>query len=1176
MCCMLSAVFVPSERSASSEPTAGVRGRTTTTMSNDSGNSSKCQVYVYLREAFIDVPITEDETCEDLCTSLCQQFGFGPLVQLLVGLRIHEERWFLPPSARPQAGKKYEFRVRFKIPKLSHLKSLDRALFSYYYYQLRHDLLQSKIPEIEYDEYKNKILGYVVNDMYRKMVEDGVSVADLKRTYEDYIPRKINKEHSLLFFNWARTKVFNSLNKISNREHDVDYVKTVYIDDIDNLAPGYLYEEYSGHIPFPEEDGISKQGKCRVKIKFVPYTQPSSKSKAGGNGSKKGVPKDDMEEQPGLKVFYSREWRHVANIDEIFTILVDNLTVNISIQDQPNLYSIDFGSQTELDSFVTCLAGYYRLMCKWTVYLCKPYLYSPSLNRLTDIKCHGPIGGKFSYRKILEKNSTVGANIVRQCEIAYDTYYVDMLECDNQMRTYKLKYGQNRWQVQRDGGKWDTFEELTEALLNLNPAIQKLYRLSPTEHDKSPNLQLCMAQNTIASKRMLRDAQEMRQVRPQIVNAAQELIINRNALKSEGDGFFNRTRADLLMPNNTKMEVTLRLLKDDKKKDHLGDFLQLADFWNSVDSLDIVKLYGVTLYKPVAMVMELSRDDPLDEFLRRHPKVTFGSLLAVAHSLARALYYLQEKQLVHGRIRCSSMLVTLYDRRENRLIAKLGDPGLCQLQQYTDQDLFWIPVEYHELGPREVQLLRTDFRADVWACSTTLWEIFSRGRPLRVPNAKQYLASGHRLKAPKETEEVSEIYYCMYNGWMADPDKRLSPQMIITKLMQAGQKGNYHQIGASNGTTHSGNGSFSAHSILSIETDSTVLQSHTDISSSSYTSNGSDCDARSNASSECSSQPLISNGGSSHYSVGSSSGWNRPGRGVTDHFAHDCLAYIELSHGRTVTFQGKIGQGHYGNVYQGEISNAHGDPIKVALKTINIGNAVDLNRAMKDFKREVEIMKKLNHRNIVRLLEFVDEPDRMVVVMEYIEHGSLERYLQYKRYDLTNLNKLNFARDIANGMHHLFEKQIIHRDLAARNILVQDENWVKISDFGLAQVTDGNHYYYAQSFRSLPIKWYAPETLERQRYSPKSDVWSFGVTLYEMFTCNTPYSNVEIQNGEQLYEMIVRQNVRLRLSEEDREIDESLMQPCFDLDPHLRPSFQELLGYINNLIDQYGELIQPR
>lgn len=91
-------------------------------MSDDGANSAgsgsssnRCQVYVYLRESFVDVPVTEDDTCEDICSDLCQQLGIGPLVQLLVGLRIHEERWFLPPSARPQAGKKYEFRVRFKV-----------------------------------------------------------------------------------------------------------------------------------------------------------------------------------------------------------------------------------------------------------------------------------------------------------------------------------------------------------------------------------------------------------------------------------------------------------------------------------------------------------------------------------------------------------------------------------------------------------------------------------------------------------------------------------------------------------------------------------------------------------------------------------------------------------------------------------------------------------------------------------------------------------------------------------------------------------------------------------------------------------------------------------------------------------------------------------------------------
>lgn len=112
-------------------------------------------------------------------------------------------------------------------------------------------------------------------------------------------------------------------------------------------------------------------------------------------------------------------------------------------------------------------------------------------------------------------------------------------------------------------------------------------------------------------------------------------------------------------------------------------------------------------------------------------------------------------------------------------------------------------------------------------------------------------------------------------------------------------------------------------------------------------------------------------------------------------------------------------------------------------------------------------------------------------------------------------------------MNHLFEKKIIHRDLAARNILVQSKDCVKISDFGLAQVTDGNNYYVAQSTRHLPLKWYAPETLCTQKYSFQSDVWSFGVTMYEMFTYGvTPYPNYDIISGDQLYSLIVHDNVR--------------------------------------------------
>ncbi|XP_055594135.1 tyrosine-protein kinase hopscotch [Uranotaenia lowii] len=1139
-------------------------------MSTMSGDSGKCQVYIYLDEKFIDLPLDEEDTCEDLCTELCKRYNIGPVVQLLVGLRIHEERWFLAPCAKPQPGKKYEFRVRFKIPKLSNLKKLNHGLFNYYYYQLRHDLLQSKIPEMEYDEYKNKILGYVVNDMYRKMVESNVSVSELKRTYEDYMPRKINKEHTLLIFNWARSKVFNSLNKICHVTHDADYVKSVYINDIDNIAPGYLYEEYNGSIPYPREDGLLKPGKCRVKIRFVPYVSRSSTKRDKASSKTAAIQKDELE-LPGLKVFYSQEWRHIANIDEIFTILVENLTVNISLKDQPNLYSIDFNSQTELDSFVTCLCGYYRLMCKWTVYLCKPYLWSPSLNRLTELKCHGPIGGQFSYNKLKEKNSSIGANIVRQCETNYDTYFVDILE-QTCFKTYKLTYSDHRWHVYGDGDQVSVYDELVDVLRNLNPEIQHLYRLSPTEHDKAPALLLCSTQSDMVTKPALHDVNEMRSAGPQIINPLTDLAISRNKLK--GDDYFDRARAELRVKPNSSVKVMILSLKNNRSA-LLSEFLQLASFWASIDSVDIIKLYGVTLSKPVSMVLESSLEDPLDVFLRKRKHVSLASLIEVGHSLTRALYYLQENKFVHGRIRCSSMFVTKYDRNEGTLVAKLGDPGLVHQYIYTEQDLLWIPIEYHKLTPRDVQLMKTDLKTDAWACSTALWEIFSRGKRANIRNPKQFIQDGLRLKVPTELEDIRELYECMWNGWLVDPDKRISPQIMISKLVQARQKINYCEIGPSrlNGTARSANGSCSQRSILSIETDSTFLHSRTDVSGSSYVSNGSDLDGASNASSECSSQPLISNGGSSQYSGGSDDGMNQD---QANAFFYDCPDYIELPDGAKIIFQGEIGQGYYGRVFKGCIDYGNDTAMrKVALKTIH-NNASNMMQTILDFKREVAIMQKLNHENIVQFNKFIDERDKLVVVMEYMENGSLLDFLGYNRHRLTKQDLLRFAKDIANGMHHLFEMKIIHRDLAARNILVQSIDCVKISDFGLAQVTDSDNYYRERTNRVLPVRWYAPETLENFKYSHQSDVWSYGVTLYEMFTYGeNPYSDVDITSRVQMFR-VLESGTRLELQgEPNRDVQEQMMVPCFHWQAKQRPSFEQLLHIIEVLINQEGELIRP-
>lgn len=173
---------------------------------------------------------------------------------------------------------------------------------------------------------------------------------------------------------------------------------------------------------------------------------------------------------------------------------------------------------------------------------------------------------------------------------------------------------------------------------------------------------------------------------------------------------------------------------------------------------------------------------------------------------------------------------------------------------------------------------------------------------------------------------------------------------------------------------------------------------------------------------------------------------------------------LELPDKGKIVLQGQIGKGHYGVVYRGQLEDYEEKITKVAVKAFN--STLTLNA---DFEREFEIMCKLDHPNIVRIIARIQEPKS--IIMEYVEHRSFLMYLNSKAPILTHHQLMMFSKDIARGMEYLGEMKILHRDLAARNVLVDQDECVKISDFGLAMETKSDGYYTPHTLRDVPYRW---------------------------------------------------------------------------------------------------------
>ena len=268
----------------------------------------------------------------------------------------------------------------------------------------------------------------------------------------------------------------------------------------------------------------------------------------------------------------------------------------------------------------------------------------------------------------------------------------------------------------------------------------------------------------------------------------------------------------------------------------------------------------------------------------------------------------------------------------------------------------------------------------------------------------------------------------------------------------------------------------------------------------------------------------------------------------------------------SIRFTREIGEGSFGKVYRGQLVGYYrGNSITdVVIKTLKSNAAPKMQN---DFRHEIEMKTSLKHANVLGLLGICVKEEPICMVFEYMVHGDLHDYLivhsphsdvpiaNGQRHILEHSDMMHFAVQAACGMEYLASCSYVHRDVAARNILIGNNLIVKICDFGVTQTGYSADYYKINGDTPLPVRWMPPEVIVYGKFGVESDVWSFGVMLWEIYSYGTQpyfgYSNLEVMQ-------MVRAHQVLPCPAECPAQVYALMVDCWNEMPQRRPRFSKI------------------
>ncbi|KAK9112583.1 hypothetical protein Scep_020102 [Stephania cephalantha] len=261
---------------------------------------------------------------------------------------------------------------------------------------------------------------------------------------------------------------------------------------------------------------------------------------------------------------------------------------------------------------------------------------------------------------------------------------------------------------------------------------------------------------------------------------------------------------------------------------------------------------------------------------------------------------------------------------------------------------------------------------------------------------------------------------------------------------------------------------------------------------------------------------------------------------------------------RLLRFETKVASGSYGDLYKGTYCSQ-----EVAIKVLKPERVnADMQQ---EFAQEVYIMRKVRHRNVVQFIGACTRPPNLCIVTEFMSGGSVYDFLHKQKGVFKLPSLLKVAIDVSKGMNYLHQNNIIHRDLKAANLLMDENEVVKVADFGVARVQAQTGVMTAETGT---YRWMAPEVIEHKPYDHKADVFSFGIVLWELLTGKLPY---EYLTPLQAAVGVVQKGLRPIIPKHTHPKLTELLERCWQQDPTLRPDFGEIIEFLQQIAKEVGD-----